>query len=82
MTTKKQTIKTLAQRDQRLQLVTDRLLQRVEQRLEAVDPETAPASELRQLASAVKDIKAMQDADMEKAPMKITVEGLPGSMKV
>ena len=74
--------KQAADRGQRLLEVTDLLLQRLQQRIEAVDGPTAPSSELRQLTAAVKDIKSMQEADQAAAPQTLTVEGLPEELAV
>lgn len=67
-------------RGQRLMAVTDLLLERLQQRIEAVDGPSAPSGELRQLTAAIKDIKSIQDGENERAPQVVVVEGMPEGM--
>ena len=69
-------------RSEKLLAVTDLLLERLQQRIEAVDGPTAPSGELRQLTAAVKDIKSMQEADESHGQQVLTVEGMPEGLAV
>ena len=54
------------------------LAQRLHARVEAVDGAVVPASELRQLTAAYKDLKALET---EQTQQILVVEGLPEEFK-
>jgi len=58
---------------ERLQSVTDQLLEKLEQMVEAMDPATFPCNSLRYISGTLKDIKDIQLvwADMQEQEAKI-----------
>ena len=61
-----------------LKAVGSLLVQRLYARVEAVDGAAVPASELRQLTAAYKDLKALET---EQTQQMLVVEGLPEAFK-
>lgn len=62
-----------AQRLERLQFVTDRLLEKLEQMVDAIDPAVFPCNSLRHISGTLKDIRDIQmvRSDMQEQEAKI-----------